>query len=89
MVSLLTAFPSGGRAPEQALKAGHGSVELERRHTGHIPRRGLTATDGFQGFGIFSGVGQQEFMGHADLRQQLAAARALRSQVNEGAHSRW
>ena len=43
-------------------------------------------------FGIFFGARQQQLMRHADLLQQLAAARALRGQVDKilrHAYSRW
>jgi hypothetical protein len=74
----------------------HGGVELERRHALHVAGGRLAGAHGFERFGVFGevfdrifcarGFGQQQFMAHADLGQQLAAARALRGEVNQGGH---
>ena len=50
----------------------------------------------FERLDVLVGVGQQQLVAHADLREQLAPARALRREVDEagaagasgGAHSR-
>ena len=36
---------------------------------------------------IAHGIGQQQFMAHAQLRKQLAPARALRREIDEVRHS--
>jgi len=78
----------------------HGGVELERRHALHVAGGRLAGTHGFERFGVFDevishlpdgvvsarGLGQQQCMAHADLAEQLAAARALRGKVDEGGH---
>jgi hypothetical protein len=64
-------------------------VELEAGHALHIVRRCLARLDRFQRLGIFVRIGQQQLVLYTDLFQQLATARALGSEVNEIAHSRW
>src|SRR5438552_2191582 len=62
-------------------------LELGPSDALHIAARRLAGALVLQGFGILAGIGQQQAVRHADLVEQLAAARALRSQVDEG-HSR-
>jgi len=65
----------------------HGGVELERGHPLHIAGRRLAALHRFQCLGVFPWLGQQQFVAHAKLLQQLAPARALGGEVDEARHS--
>ena len=80
----------GCRRQATPLVAGHGGVQLECRHPLHIGSRRFLAVHGLNGFGVFAqvaiGVGHQQLVGHAELLQQLAAARALGGEVDECRH---
>ena len=67
----------------QALERG---VKLELGDALHINGWRFFRPHFFEPLSVFVGVGQQQFVGHAQLLQQLAPARALRCQVNETIH---
>ena len=67
-----------GRGRQAArLQALHGRLQLQPRHALHVAIGRLAGQHGFQRFGVFARFGQQQFVMHADLLQQLAAARTL------------
>ena len=52
-------------------------MQLGARHALHVVGRQLAGTLGFECFGIFIGARQEQLVAHADLVEQLPAARAL------------
>ncbi len=73
-----------------ALAAAQGGLGLERADTLHVGVGRFAGKHGFERFGVFVVIGEQQFVGDAELRQQFAAARALGGEVEEvvghGAH---
>ena len=58
--------------------------ELGARHALDVGAPAARPPLGLERFGVFVGVGhEQHLVTHADLRQQLAAARALRGEIDE------
>src|SRR6201999_1987942 len=73
------------------LHARDGRVELELRDALAVDRRRLAGDVRLQRLGVLVGRGKQQLVAHAELVEQLAAARALRGEVDECVllHSRW
>ncbi|MNX89143.1 hypothetical protein D3C86_1211480 [compost metagenome] len=73
-----------------ALAAAQGGLGLERADALHVGVGRLAGEHGFERFGVLVVIGEQQFVGDAELRQQFAAARALGGEVEEvvghGAH---
>ncbi|MCY1208082.1 hypothetical protein D9M72_196980 [compost metagenome] len=67
----------------EALAARDGGIELEGGHALHVRGGRLVRQQGFERLGVFVGTGQQQFVAHAELAEQLGAARALRREVDE------
>uniref|UniRef100_A0A7S4D5R6 Uncharacterized protein n=1 Tax=Heterosigma akashiwo TaxID=2829 RepID=A0A7S4D5R6_HETAK len=74
------------QAPRHA--PGQRGVELGRRHACAVGLGRLAGLHGLQALGVLVGARQQQLMPHTDLIQQLAAAWALRGEVEKVGHSR-
>jgi hypothetical protein len=62
--------------------------ELRARDPLDIVQRRLASAFCFKRFDVFVGTGQQQLMADADLVEQLAPARTLRCEVDEGERRR-
>ena len=60
-------------------------VELGARDPLHVGLGAFAGQHGFERFGVLAVIGQQQLEAHAELLQQLPAARALRGEVDERA----
>ena len=73
-----------------ARPAGYGGIQLEGGDPLDVGGWRLAGQHHLDGFGVFGFValhiGQQQFMAHAQLFEQLAPARALRGEVDEIGH---
>ena len=76
------------RAPAGA--PGHGGIELEARYALHVGWGRFAGQHRFNGLRVFGlvamRIGQQQFVMHAQLFEQLAAAWALGCEVDEVGH---
>src|SRR5690606_3048310 len=57
---------------------------LGERHALDVPGRRFARAQRLERLGVLVVAGQQQLEAHADLAQQLLAARALRGEVDEG-----
>ncbi len=58
-------------------------VGFGHAHAQHVIVRALAGQLGFERLGVFIGTRQQQFVAHAELLQQLLAARTLGRKVDE------
>ena len=65
----------------------HGRFELQAGDALYVIHGRFAWQSQLQGFGIFLRPGQEQRMGHANLREQLAAPWALGGEVNQRMHS--
>jgi hypothetical protein len=76
----------GRRRQAALLQAGQCGIELQAGDAPHVARRRLAGQHRLDGFRVLARLGQQQLVAHAQLLQQLAAARALGREVDEVTH---
>jgi hypothetical protein len=72
--TVVSAHNTGAVWQGLALQAQHSGVEFEACDPRHVARWRFRTTHSFQRLGVFVRPGQQQFVGHSDLRPAIGCA---------------